>query len=60
MKCEFYQEVIMLDLVAVISGRSLYACGCCGCSLFWDDEQAFGLWSYCPFCGKPLDDEMHI
>lgn len=46
----------MLDIVAVINNKTLYACKNCGCHLFWDDEPEFKEWVYCQFCGWPINN----
>lgn len=48
----------MVDILAVISGKTFYACRYCGRGLFWDDETGFAEWNFCPYCGEPLEGEL--
>ena len=47
----------MIDIVAVIAGKTLYACKHCRSHLFWSDEEPCMEWNFCPFCGWPINDE---
>ena len=44
----------MMDIEAVISGKTYYRCANCLRHLFAEDEQEATEWEYCPFCGEPL------